>query len=67
MAANSRAANSIDTETYFKVHWTRVLDLVEKRRIFLKGGIAWVPMRDQASLIVAEFSSRLAKDLEVRY
>jgi hypothetical protein len=31
----------------------------------MKAGIAWVPMRDQSSLILAEFSSRLAKDLEV--
>lgn len=42
-----------------------MLDLVEKRRIYLNKGTAWVPMRDQASLIVAEFSSRLGKDLEV--
>lgn len=42
-----------------------MLDLVEKRRVFMTKGTAWVPMRDQASLILAEFSSRLAKDLEV--
>lgn len=42
-----------------------MLDLIEKRRVFMKQGVAWVPMREQASLVVAEFASRLTKDLEV--
>jgi DNA primase large subunit len=50
---------------FAQVHWTRVLDLIEKRKVFMKAGTAWVPMREQASLIVAEFSNRLMKDLEV--
>lgn len=49
-----------------QVQWTRVTDLVEKRRVFLKAGTAWVPLREQASLVLAEFQSRLSKDLEVR-
>ncbi|CEH14943.1 dna primase large subunit [Ceraceosorus bombacis] len=56
---------SFDRESFFKVHWTRVIDLVEKRRVFLSGGTAWVPAKEQGTLVVAEFSTRLAKDLEL--
>jgi DNA primase large subunit len=52
------------SEGFFKVPWTKVLDLVEKRKVFLRGGVAWVPMREQASLVFAEFSNRLNKELE---
>lgn len=52
-------------EGFFKVPWHKVLDLVEKRRVFLQGGVAWVPMREQASLVYAEFNNRLSKELEV--
>lgn len=65
IAAHPKLANNFDAEAYYKVPWTKVLDLVEKRKVYLHRGIAWVPMREQASLVVAEFSSRLSKDLEV--
>lgn len=48
-----------------KVKWTRVLDLVEKRKIFLKGGWAYVPSREQSSIVFQEFESQLEKALEV--
>ncbi|PWN27848.1 hypothetical protein BDZ90DRAFT_246216 [Jaminaea rosea] len=53
-----------DGEAFFKVPWTKVPDLVEKRRVFLRRGVAWVPMREQSSLIMAEFTNRLNKELE---
>lgn len=65
MAANPKLANYVDGETFYKVHWTRVLDLVEKRKVFLLGGTAWVPMREQASLVVSEFANNLNKELEM--
>ncbi|PWN36574.1 DNA primase, large subunit [Meira miltonrushii] len=65
IAANPRLANFVDSETFYKVPWTRVLDLVEKRKVLLRAGTAWVPMREQASLVVAEFSQRLMKELEL--
>jgi DNA primase large subunit len=52
---------------WFKVEWERVPELVEMRKVLLKEGKAYVPMREQLSLVVAEFSSRLEKALEVRY
>lgn len=65
IATHPKLASSFDSETFFKVHWTRVTDLVEKRRVFMHAGQAWVPMKEQSSLVLAEFQSRLYKDLEL--
>lgn len=54
-----------DDDTWFKVDWERVPDLVEGRRVFMKAGKAFVPGREQSSMVVAEFSSRLERQLEV--
>ena len=40
-------------------------DLVEKRKVFLKLGKAYLPVSEQQSLIVAEFSTNLELALEV--
>ncbi len=56
---------STDDDNWFKVDWDRVPALVEGRRVFLKAGKAYVPGREQSSMVVAEFSSRLEKQLEV--
>ena len=40
-------------------------DLVEKRKVFLRNGKAYLPMSEQQSLIVAEFSANLEIALEV--
>jgi hypothetical protein len=53
------------TEQYYKVHWTRVTDLVATRRVYLQGGYAYVPAREQSSIVFQEFSSRLERALEV--
>lgn len=42
-------------------------DLVEKRRVFLKGGWAYVPTREQSSLVFQEFEDHLEKALEARF
>lgn len=52
-------------ETWCKVDWERVPDLVEGRRVFLKEGKAYVPSREQQSMVVAEFAARLERALEV--
>lgn len=56
---------SVDDEVWVKVDWTRVPDLVEGRRVVVYGGKAYVPGREQTSMIVAEFSRRLDQQLEV--
>jgi DNA primase large subunit len=48
-----------------QVDWTRVADLVERRRVLLHKGQAYVPMREQSTLVVTEFQQRLNKALEV--
>lgn len=52
-------------ERFYKVHWTRVPRLVESRRVFLKGGMAYVPSREQSSFITQEFQSNLENGLLV--
>lgn len=42
-------------------------DLVEARRVFLKSGWAYVPGREQSSIIFQEFEVQLEKALEVLY
>jgi len=49
----------------YQVKWQRVPDLISQRRVFVKGGMAWVPMKEQSSLVVAEFQTRLSRDLDV--
>ncbi|PWZ03616.1 DNA primase, large subunit [Testicularia cyperi] len=65
IATHPKMANTFESETFFKVEWTRVTDLVEKRRVFMRGGHAWVPIKEQSSLVLAEFQSRLNRDLEM--
>lgn len=50
---------------YFKVRWTRVPDLVSSRRVFVSGGFAFVAAKDQASIVLQEFSTKLLKALEI--
>jgi DNA primase large subunit len=44
-----------------------VPDLVEKRKVFLKGGWAYVPASAQSSIVFQEFDLNLEKALEVGY
>lgn len=53
-------------EGWFKVDWEKVPELVESRRVFLRRGKAFVPAREQTSMVVSEFSRRLDQQLEVR-
>jgi DNA primase large subunit len=64
-AAGGGYPKRIEDENYFKVDWERVPELVDSRRVFLRGGRAYVPGREQSSMVVAEFTVRLEKALEV--
>ncbi|KAI0273701.1 DNA primase large subunit [Gloeopeniophorella convolvens] len=65
-AAQLKAAHpDVDDDEYFKVRWTRVPDLVDKRRVFLKGGWAYVPGKDRSSIVYQEFQTRLEQALEM--
>ena len=55
----------LDDETWYKVDWEKVPELVERRAVFLSKGKAYVPGREQLSMIIAEFTARLERALEV--
>lgn len=61
----SSGLRNIDNETYFKVEWTKVPDLVAMRRVYLQAGMAYVPVSEQMSLIAAEYTSKLSTALEM--
>jgi len=65
LAAMLSVRKTIEDENWFKVDWERVPDLVEQRRVFLKRGKAFVPGREQQSMVVSEFTTRLEKQLEL--
>ena len=50
---------------WFKVDFETVPELVESRRVFLKRGKAYVPVREQMSMVLAGFNERVDKGLEV--
>lgn len=50
---------------WFKVDFETVPELVEARKVFLKAGKAYVPVREQMSMVLAGFNARLDKGLEV--
>ncbi|KAK0626759.1 eukaryotic and archaeal DNA primase, large subunit-domain-containing protein [Immersiella caudata] len=60
-----KAYQSIDEEQFYRVDWTRVPDLVEQRKVFLRAGKAYVPAKELQSLVVTEFTARLEKSLEL--
>lgn len=55
-----------DDETWYKVDWEKVPELVERRSVFIRKGKAYVPQREQLSMIIADFTARLEKAMEVR-
>ncbi|KAI1491429.1 eukaryotic and archaeal DNA primase, large subunit-domain-containing protein [Biscogniauxia mediterranea] len=65
LAAISVPKKANDEELWYKVDWDRVPELVEARRVFLKAGKAYVPSKEQASMVVAEFTKRLDRSLEL--
>ncbi len=64
-AAGGGYPKRIEEESYFKVDWEKVPELVESRRVFLRAGKAYVPSKEQLSMVVAEFTTRLEKALEM--
>lgn len=63
-----RAATSCrkdDEESWFKVAWENVPELVERRQVLLKKGTAYVHVREQVNMVVSEFSRQLDSGLEL--
>lgn len=50
---------------WFKVDFETVPELIESRKIFVKSGKAYVPGREQLSIVLTEFCEKLDNGLEV--
>ncbi|KKA28209.1 hypothetical protein TD95_003307 [Thielaviopsis punctulata] len=59
------AAVSGEDDVWFKVDWTRVPDLVEARKVYLRAGKAYVPGREQMAMICNEFASHIERQLDL--
>ncbi|KAF7197071.1 putative DNA primase large subunit [Pseudocercospora fuligena] len=59
------SCNKQDEESWFKVDWENVPELVERRQVLLKRGKAYVHVREQTSMVVNEFSRQLESGLEL--
>ncbi|KAI4193969.1 MAG: hypothetical protein LQ350_008052 [Teloschistes chrysophthalmus] len=55
----------IDDGGWFKVDFETVPELVEARRVFVKRGKAFVPTKEQMSIVLGDFHERLDKGLEL--
>ncbi|KAI9675112.1 MAG: hypothetical protein M1817_001520 [Caeruleum heppii] len=55
----------VDEESWFKLDWERVPELVEGRRVLLRHGKAYVPVREQMSMVLSEFTTKLDHNLEL--
>jgi len=67
LAAVTGSKRGNDEETWVKVDWERVPELVESRRVFVRVGQAYVPSKELSSMVVAEFTKRLDRSLEVSH
>ena len=64
-ATPSLKKSDMEEGGWFKVDFETVPELVEARRIFVKGGKAYVPSKEQMSIVLADFHDRLEQGLEV--
>lgn len=65
LLAATPGVKRLEDENWFKVDWTRVPELTEHRTVFIRKGKAYVPFREQTSMIITEFTKRLDKALEL--
>lgn len=56
-----------NTNEYFKVRWTQVLDLVRNRKVFICDGMAYVIQTDVITGICQTFRSELSQELIVSF
>ena len=57
----------IEDGGWFKVDFETVPELIEGRRVLLKAGKAYVPTKEQMSMVLAGFNANLERGLEVCY
>lgn len=62
-AVKGKDAELQGKEDHYKVPFEEVLDLVRGRRVFLRGGWAYVPKSDLISIVGSQFRTRLSRAL----
>ena len=63
----TKGLTSIEEDSFIKVPFQQVLDLVSRRAVYLNGGYAYVPKTEIYSLIITRFKSMLERKLEVSF
>lgn len=61
----STAHQKVDSLKFYKVKFFEVLDLVKARKVFIKGGYAYIPDKDFISVLSAQFRIHLKHSLVV--
>jgi DNA primase large subunit len=61
--AARREPGETEKQEHYKVPFEEVIDLVRQRRVFLKGGFAYVPASDLVSIVTTRVRSHLSKQL----
>ncbi|CCA73765.1 related to PRI2-DNA-directed DNA polymerase alpha, 58 KD subunit (DNA primase) [Serendipita indica DSM 11827] len=62
---NPKQLQYFPQEKYYKVPWSRVPDLVHGRRVYLRAGAAYVPSREQSSIVFQQFQADLEEAMEM--
>lgn len=62
---HGKRAQHVMDEDWCKVDWMRVPDLIESRKVFVRMGKAYVPGREQQSMVLNEYTGRLERALEL--
>ncbi|KAH6626776.1 eukaryotic and archaeal DNA primase, large subunit-domain-containing protein [Chaetomium sp. MPI-SDFR-AT-0129] len=62
---HGRRAQQVMDEEWCKVDWMRVPDLTEGRKVYIKAGKAYVPAREQQSMVLNAYTKRLEQALEL--
>ena len=55
--------NEIDKELYYKIPFAEASDLIKRRKVYLKGGMAYVPLREVRPIILLKFKLEMNKAL----
>ncbi|XP_050403414.1 DNA primase large subunit [Patella vulgata] len=61
--AYSISSGHVSTADFFKVYFTDALDLVKSRKVYLKGGYAYVVRDDLISILLSVYRAKLSKAL----
>ena len=53
----------IDRELYYKIPFAEASDLIKRRKVYLRGGMAYVPLREVRPIILLKFKLEMNKAL----